>query len=115
MPLELTDTSGERIVRPGIRSILAVLDTPVNVVADGPEEYAIVHCEAAEISLTRMGQFATEARYELTGPDLELSVRHDRRESLIRLFLAACRSECEKIDHLKASLSRPHFRQLALW
>lgn len=115
MPLELTDTFGSRVPRPGLRSVLAVLGAPVNLVGDGPDEYALVHCEAANATLVRWGERDRDAGYTLTTPDQEIRAPHERREILVRLFLAVCRCDTGEQERLQTRLATPCYRQLALW
>ena len=60
-----TDTAGEHINRVGVISLRRVLAVPVNILGEGPHDYAMVFCEKLGLSLSRRGTTDKNAEWIL--------------------------------------------------
>ncbi len=66
MPKRLVVTgNGTPLRRVGAASIVRVLNAPVNVTGDGPNNYAFVCCETLGIYISRYGRQTPKAEFKL--------------------------------------------------
>jgi hypothetical protein len=76
----ITDTAGNEIPRICFASLQQVLDTPVNVTAIGPCDYALVSCGVLGAYLSRRGRTIQKAVFAVTTLDPETYVTAEGAE-----------------------------------